>query len=218
MRSLKGTESSLGAWRGGNSLQTAVGRGQHFADQLRLAVKVLRRILRDSGLEQEPAALPLERREVAGAAHHVELELVAAVGSAQKTRSPRRMSRARKALALPASTRSMGRPSRRSRASSSSRTSRRDSCCRKRTPTSTSDRSVSSRRPLAYLVVSHDLSLVNQLCDYIMVMSDGCIVEQGSSVEVFFQPRHEITRKLMARRRNSFIPGWYRLGDPEREP
>ena len=32
-----------------------------------------------SWLKQEPAALPLERREIAGAAHHVELELVAAV-------------------------------------------------------------------------------------------------------------------------------------------
>src|SRR4051812_14859907 len=77
----EGTKRTPRGLAGGGFLQAAE-RGQYRADQLRLAVTALKRILLGlmaGWLEQEPAALPLERREVAGAAHHVELELVAAV-------------------------------------------------------------------------------------------------------------------------------------------
>ena len=51
---------------------------------------------------------------------------------------------------------------------------------------------------LAYLFVSHDLSVVKHLAHDVAVMHRGRIVEQGTSAEVFGNPRDEYTRRLLA--------------------
>ncbi|MGB3351668.1 MAG: ABC transporter ATP-binding protein [Mycobacterium sp.] len=51
---------------------------------------------------------------------------------------------------------------------------------------------------LAYLFVSHDLSVVKHLAHRVAVMQKGKIVEQGDSEQVFADPRHEYTRTLLA--------------------
>lgn len=51
---------------------------------------------------------------------------------------------------------------------------------------------------LAYLFVSHDLSVVKHLAHRVAVMFKGKIVEQGDGDQVFTQPRDEYTRKLLA--------------------
>lgn len=51
---------------------------------------------------------------------------------------------------------------------------------------------------LSILFISHDLRVVYQLCDHVMIMKDGRIVEQGETDEVYFSPRHEYTRKLLS--------------------
>lgn len=50
----------------------------------------------------------------------------------------------------------------------------------------------------AILFISHDLSLVKQLCTRVLVMKDGYIVEQGPVNEVFYAPKEEYTQKLIA--------------------
>lgn len=51
---------------------------------------------------------------------------------------------------------------------------------------------------LAYLFVSHDLSVVRHLAHQVAVMHRGVIVEQGDSEQVFGSPQHEYTRRLLA--------------------
>ncbi len=51
---------------------------------------------------------------------------------------------------------------------------------------------------LSYLFVSHDLSVVKHLAHTVAVMYRGAIVENGDSDEVFANPQHEYTRRLLA--------------------
>ncbi|MFM9035483.1 MAG: dipeptide ABC transporter ATP-binding protein [Mycobacterium sp.] len=51
---------------------------------------------------------------------------------------------------------------------------------------------------LSYLFVSHDLSVVKHLAHRVAVMYRGAIVEYGDGDEVFTNPRHEYTRRLLA--------------------
>jgi peptide/nickel transport system ATP-binding protein len=50
---------------------------------------------------------------------------------------------------------------------------------------------------LSYLFVSHDLSVVKHLAHQVVVMYAGAIVEQGDSRQVFADPQHEYTRRLL---------------------
>jgi peptide/nickel transport system ATP-binding protein len=51
---------------------------------------------------------------------------------------------------------------------------------------------------LSYLFVSHDLSVVKHLAHRVAVMYKGTIVEQGDGDQVFTNPQHEYTRRLLA--------------------
>jgi peptide/nickel transport system ATP-binding protein len=50
---------------------------------------------------------------------------------------------------------------------------------------------------LSYLFVSHDLSVVKHLAHRVAVMYAGAIVEQGDSEQLFANPQHEYTRRLL---------------------
>jgi peptide/nickel transport system ATP-binding protein len=49
----------------------------------------------------------------------------------------------------------------------------------------------------ALLLISHDLSVVRHLCDRVLVMHRGVIVEQGETEAVFTRPSHPYTRSLL---------------------
>ncbi|WP_066588299.1 ATP-binding cassette domain-containing protein [Cellulomonas timonensis] len=51
---------------------------------------------------------------------------------------------------------------------------------------------------LAYLFISHDLSVVEHLCDRVLVLHHGVVAEEGSAREVFDHPRDDYTRALLA--------------------
>ena len=50
---------------------------------------------------------------------------------------------------------------------------------------------------MAVLMITHDLHLVRRFAQRVVVMENGCIVEQGAVAEVFARPQHPYTRKLI---------------------
>ncbi|MDH6230119.1 oligopeptide transport system ATP-binding protein [Mesorhizobium soli] len=76
-------------------------------------------------------------------------------------------------------------------------------------PTSALDRSVQKQivellrqlqveHDLSYLFISHDLAVVRAMADYIIVMKQGKIVEEGQTDEIFDNPREAYTQALMS--------------------
>ncbi len=59
-------------------------------------------------------------------------------------------------------------------------------------------RELHREKELSYLFISHDLNVIYQICDRVMVMNGGEIIEQGTVDEVFDNPKEEYTKKLLA--------------------
>ena len=50
---------------------------------------------------------------------------------------------------------------------------------------------------MAIILITHDLGVVAQMCDEVIVMYAGSICEQGTADEIFYNPRHEYTKGLL---------------------
>ena len=59
-------------------------------------------------------------------------------------------------------------------------------------------RKINEVRGTAILFISHDLSLVAQLCHRVLVMKKGRIVEEGDVKQIFEHPRESYTKELIA--------------------
>ncbi|TXR49678.1 ABC transporter ATP-binding protein [Phyllobacterium endophyticum] len=76
-------------------------------------------------------------------------------------------------------------------------------------PTSALDRSVQGqviellrdlqeKHGLSYIFISHDLAVIKAMSDYVIVMKNGKIVEEGETEDIFETPHHTYTKTLMA--------------------
>ncbi|MEL0219552.1 MAG: ABC transporter ATP-binding protein, partial [Deltaproteobacteria bacterium] len=61
---------------------------------------------------------------------------------------------------------------------------------------------------LTILFISHDLSVIANLCEQVIVMQHGKIVEQGPVEQIFLEPKEDYTRNLI-----SAIPTLDNLGE-----
>ncbi|MGE0055662.1 MAG: ABC transporter ATP-binding protein [Hyphomicrobium sp.] len=59
-------------------------------------------------------------------------------------------------------------------------------------------RELQRKRGLAYLFISHDLKVVRALSNYVIVMRNGKVVEEGPAADVFAHPKEDYTRALLA--------------------
>jgi ABC-type glutathione transport system ATPase component/ABC-type dipeptide/oligopeptide/nickel transport system permease subunit len=53
-------------------------------------------------------------------------------------------------------------------------------------------------RGAGLLFITHDLAVVSQVCERVVVLLDGVVVEEGPVAQVFAEPRHEYTKRLLA--------------------
>jgi ABC-type glutathione transport system ATPase component/ABC-type dipeptide/oligopeptide/nickel transport system permease subunit len=53
-------------------------------------------------------------------------------------------------------------------------------------------------RDAGLLFITHDLAVVSQVCERVVVLLDGVVVEEGPVSEVFADPRHDYTKRLLA--------------------
>lgn len=51
---------------------------------------------------------------------------------------------------------------------------------------------------LTLIIVSHDIGMVQNLCDTVAVMKDGDVVERGTTRDVLLHPRQDYTKRLLA--------------------
>ena len=51
---------------------------------------------------------------------------------------------------------------------------------------------------MAYLFISHDLKVVRALCNYVLVMRNGKVVEEGPAAAIFDAPKADYTKALLA--------------------
>jgi ABC-type microcin C transport system duplicated ATPase subunit YejF len=65
---------------------------------------------------------------------------------------------------------------------------------------------IQKRRSLAYLFISHDLSVIHAVCDRVLVMKDGEIIEEGTAEKIFNSPSNSYTKHLLESR-----PGRFKL-------
>jgi len=54
------------------------------------------------------------------------------------------------------------------------------------------------RHGVTYLLISHDLAVVSHLCDEVLVLQGGRVVERGAPQQLFARPQHPYTQSLVA--------------------
>ena len=72
---------------------------------------------------------------------------------------------------------------------------------------------IKSTEKMSIIFITHNLRIVKQISDYVCVMQNGKIIEQGSTQEIFESPKSNYTKKLL-----SSSPKGFRKNNSERIP
>lgn len=76
-------------------------------------------------------------------------------------------------------------------------------------------RRIRRERQISIILVSHDLGVIAEMCDRVVVMKDGAVVEIGSVDEILRAPRDDYTRKLIASQPSLLKPRERKAHDAE---
>jgi D-methionine transport system ATP-binding protein len=69
-------------------------------------------------------------------------------------------------------------------------------------------KSINSELKLTIVFITHEMSVVKRLADRVAVLESGRIVEQGTTYEIFANPRHETTRRFVGSIAGGNTPEW----------
>jgi peptide/nickel transport system ATP-binding protein len=58
-------------------------------------------------------------------------------------------------------------------------------------------RSIQARNGMAVMLITHDLGVIAEMCDHVLVMYLGRVIEEGPVDAIFFSPRHPYTKALL---------------------
>jgi peptide/nickel transport system ATP-binding protein len=56
---------------------------------------------------------------------------------------------------------------------------------------------LSDQRGVSYLFVTHDMTIIRDVADRVLVMKDGRIVEEGATSDILEHPQHDYSRSLI---------------------
>jgi oligopeptide transport system ATP-binding protein len=57
--------------------------------------------------------------------------------------------------------------------------------------------SLQKKYQLSYIFISHDMKIINSVADYVIVLKEGKIVEEGNTNSIFEKPRNNYTKELL---------------------
>lgn len=67
-------------------------------------------------------------------------------------------------------------------------------------------RDLNKRLHITIILITHEINVIRDICDYVFVMDQGQIVEEGITENIFASPSHEITRSFINSMINSNVP------------
>jgi D-methionine transport system ATP-binding protein len=78
-------------------------------------------------------------------------------------------------------------------------------------------KTINAELKLTIVFITHEMSVVKKLADRVAVLESGRIVEQGTTYDIFANPRHETTRRFVGSITGGNVPEWLRAKlNPER--
>jgi D-methionine transport system ATP-binding protein len=69
-------------------------------------------------------------------------------------------------------------------------------------------KTINAELKLTIVFITHEMSVVKKLADRVAVLESGRIVEQGTTYEIFANPRHETTRRFVGSITGGNVPEW----------
>ncbi len=69
---------------------------------------------------------------------------------------------------------------------------------------------INSKLQLTVVVITHEMQVIKELCDKVAVIDHGVIAEQGTVLEIFTNPKQDITKEFMSVLSSNELPAAYR--------